>query len=267
MLPDLHLHTSRCGHATGKMEEYIAVARSHGITHLGFADHIPMYWLPSNQRDTGLAMAEEELPRYVQSVVRLQEENPDMIIDLGIEADYIPGYEDRLWAVIARHSFDYVLGSVHYMDGWGFDNPALVEEYTRRDVDELYRQYFDLVQEAVRSGLFDVIAHPDLIKKFGYLPRGDLQALYDQTARVMAGGDICVEVNTAGLRMAVGEIYPSLEFLKLCYRYGVPVTVGSDAHRPDQVGHGWLEAKEWLKAAGYREIAVFKGRRRRLISF
>ncbi len=265
MLPDLHLHTSRCGHATGDMEEYIAVARYRGLKSIGFADHVPMYWLPPGERDPALAMAEEELPRYIESVRRLQRANTGLTIYLGIEADYIPGCEDQLRTLLCRYPFDYVLGSVHYLGGWGFDNPDLVQEYTRRDVDELYRQYFQMVQQAARAGLFDVIAHPDLIKKFGYRARMDLRELYEETARACAEGDVCIEVNTAGLRVPAGEIYPSLDFLKLCRRYQVPVTVGSDAHQPHLVAYGWDRARDWLLAAGYRELVVFRERRREVI--
>ncbi|SHI58405.1 histidinol-phosphatase HisJ family protein [Desulfofundulus thermosubterraneus] len=265
MLPDLHLHTRRCGHATGDMEEYIAMARYRGLKHIGFADHVPMYWLPPGQRDPELAMSEEELPRYVESIRKLKQSCSALTIYLGIECDYIPGYENHLGVLLSRYPFDYVLGSVHYLDGWGFDNPDLVEEYIRRDVDELYRQYFQLVQQAACAGLFDAIAHPDLIKKFGYRARIDLQELYEETARAFAEGGVCVEVNTAGLRMPAGEIYPSLDFLKLCRRYHVPVTVGSDAHQPHLVAYGWDQARQWLQVAGYREVVVFKERVRETI--
>ncbi|SHF24993.1 histidinol-phosphate phosphatase [Desulfofundulus australicus DSM 11792] len=265
MLPDLHLHTGRCGHAGGTMEEYVAAARQRGLGHIGFADHLPMYWLPPARRDPGLAMAEEELPGYIEAVQRLGRENPGLTISLGIEADYIPGCERQLEQFLARYPFDYVLGSVHYLDGWGFDNPELVGEYSRRDIDELYRQYFQQVQQAARTGLFDVIAHPDLIKKFGYRARMDLRELYEETARVFAESGVCVEVNTAGLRAPAGEIYPSLEFLRLCRHYHVPVSTGSDAHQPAQVAFGWERARQWLEAAGYREVVVFKKRVRKAI--
>ncbi|MBE3587798.1 MAG: histidinol-phosphatase HisJ family protein [Thermoanaerobacteraceae bacterium] len=265
MLPDLHIHTARCGHAHGEMAAYVEAARRRGVTHLGFADHIPMYWLPSSRRDPALAMGEDDLPVYVENVLALRRENPDLTISLGIEADYIPGYEDRLRAILSAYPFDYVLGSVHYLDGWGFDHPDQVEEYARRDIDEIYRQYFLAMQEAARSGLFDVMAHPDLIKKFGHRPRMELEDLYDQTARVLAGAGVCVEVNTAGLRKPVREIYPALEFLKCCYHCGVPATPGSDAHHPDQVAFGWAEAKKWLAAAGYRQVALFAKRSRQFV--
>ena len=261
VLPDLHWHTRRCGHAAGGMEEYVAAARAAGIRCGGFADHIPMYWLPRERRDPGVAMAEEELPRYVSRVKQLQRENPDLQLGLGIEADYIPGWEGRLGELLSGLPFDYVIGSVHYLDGWGFDNPALLAEYDRRDIDRLYREYFEQLCRAAASGLFDVLAHPDLIKKFGFRASMDLNPLYADAARELAESGVCVEVNTAGLAAPVREIYPALEFLVHCRRRGVPATVGSDAHRPEQVGRHMGEALQLLRRAGYREVVIFKQRK------
>ncbi len=264
-LPDYHIHTWRCGHAAGTPDAYVAAARAAGLSEIGFADHIPIYWLPEAERDPSLAMEEEELAEYVAEVVRLREENPDLTIRLGIEADFIPGRTVELAAVLFSAPFDYVIGSVHYIDGWAFDHPAHLTGYAQRDIRAIYADYFRLLQEAARSGLFDILAHPDLVKKFGYRPEDDLRPWYAETAAVFAACGVCVEVNTAGLRAPAGEIYPALDFLKVCREYGVPVTAGSDAHAPGQVGYAWEQALEWLRAAGYREVAVFEKRRRRTL--
>ncbi len=259
---DYHLHTYRCGHARGAMADYVRVARERGLREIGFADHLPQYFCPPARRLPGLAMTDGQLPEYVAEVLVLREANPDLPIRLGIEADYIPGREAELNAILARYPFDYVLGSVHYLDGWGFDHPDFKHGYRDRDPDQLYRRYFALVQAAARSGLFDSLAHPDLLKKFDYHPRGDLAPLYRETAAVIASAGVCIEVNTAGLRAPVGEIYPHPTFLQFCREFGVPVTLGSDAHAPEQVGSGFAEAMTLLKRAGYREVATFSGRRR-----
>ncbi len=264
-LPDYHLHTWRCGHAAGKMAEYVEAARAAGISEIGFADHVPMYWLPAEKRNPTLAMKEEDLPVYVAEVEKLRKENPDLVIRLGIEADYIPGGEEVLARLLSTYPFDYVLGSIHYIDGWEFDHPAEVEGYSHRDIDDVYDRYFALLQEAARSGLFDIMAHPDLVKKFGYRSRANPAPWYEQTARVLAGCGVCVEVNTAGLRAPAGEIYPAVDFLKACRKHGVPATAGSDAHSPAQVGYAREEARKLLLAAGYREAAIFQGRRLSLV--
>lgn len=238
MTCDYHLHTSRCGHARGTMEEYVLAARDKGLKAIGFADHFPLYWLPAGKRDPSLAMEPDELPGYIEEVRRLQKKYPGIKIKLGIEVDYIPGFEGELARLLRRYPFDYVLGSVHYIDGWGFDNPAYLEQYRDWDTGELYKRYFQLVRRAALSGLFDVIAHPDLIKKFGYRPRVDLLPLYRETATVFKQAGVLVEVNTAGLRAPAGEIYPAPAFVHECVRQGLRFTTGSDAHAPEQVGEG-----------------------------
>lgn len=262
MLPDYHCHTRRCGHAAGEMEEYLDAARRKGLKEIGFADHIPMYWLPEEKQDAGLAMEEKELPAYVSQVNKLREENPDITVKLGIEADYIQGREEELKRILSLYPFDYVIGSVHYLNGWGFDNPSQMEEYSRWKIKEAYEAYFLTLQQAAQSGIFDIMAHPDLIKKFNYRLNGDLASWYDKTARVFAHSGVCVELNTAGLAAPAKEIYPALDFLKSCRKHKVPAATGSDAHLPDQVGRGWKEAIEYLKEAGYTEIATFSRRRR-----
>ena len=262
MMPDYHMHTSRCGHARGDMEEYIVEARKKGLGEIGFADHVPMYWLAAHLRDAGLAMDEACFPEYVSRVLHLRKTNPSIGIGLGVEVDYIPGWEKEAAKFISEYPFDYIIGSVHYIDGWGFDNPALTGEYSRRQLGEIYRQYFDLICRAAKSGLFDVIAHPDLVKKFGYRLSPAPVELYRQAARAFAGAGVCVEVNTAGLRAPAGEIYPCLEFLRFCFIEGVPVSTGSDAHCPDLVGAHFSEAGALLREAGYREVTLFRERKR-----
>ncbi len=239
MLVDYHLHTARCGHARGTMEEFVLAARGKGLKEIGFADHIPMYWLPDEHRDPELAMSYAELPVYMEEILALRAKYTEMTIKLGIEADYIPGREEELSQFLSCYDFDYVLGSVHYVESWGFDNPAYIARYKEWDIDELYHRYFDLVQQAARSGLFNVMAHPDLVKKFGYRPQGSLHDLYAETARVFKSAGVYVEINTAGLRAPVGEIYPNHEFLQYCIKHGIRFTIGSDAHLPEQVGEGF----------------------------
>jgi len=262
---DYHLHTFRCGHARGRMADYVRAARKRGLREIGFADHVPLYFCPPERRPSGLAMTESELPQYVDDVLALRAANPDLPVRLGIEADFVPGREAELAALLSGYPFDYVLGSVHYIDGWGFDQTELLDGYRNWDPDALYRRYFLLVQEAARSGLFDVLAHPDLLKKFGCRPGGDLTALYRETASVIAGSGIGVEVNTAGLRAPVAEIYPHPAFLAACRELNIPVTLGSDAHRPEEVGFGYHAAVALLRRAGYDRLAVFQERRRRLV--
>jgi len=260
--PDYHIHTSRCGHATGEMKQYVEQAIKLGIKEIGFADHIPMYWLDEKQRDPGLAMSEDQLSEYVTQVLDLRETYQEITIRLGIEVDYIPGCEARARLLINAYPFDYVLGSVHYIDGWGFDNPAYLEQYQSINISDLFYKYFSQFQAAACSRLFDIMAHPDLIKKFNYRPTESLKQLYRDTARVLRDAGVCVEVNTAGLRALVNELYPAPDFLAACYQYGVPVTMGSDAHAPEQVGYGFAAGRDLLMRSGYTSLATFNQRKR-----
>lgn len=259
---DYHIHTKMCGHAYGEMEEYVAAAQRKGLREIGFADHVPMYFLAPEQRDLSIAMKEEELPLYVEQVREMQAKFHPFNVKLGLEADFTPGMENELAAILEAYDFDYVLGSIHYIDGWGYDNSQYISEYDKWDLYELYRRYFTILGQAAASGLFDTLAHPDLIKKFGFSPQADIAPLYAGAVQKIAEAGVCIEVNTAGLRAPAGEIYPQIKFLELCRKNRVPVTLGSDAHHPEQVGAGFKEAMELLRTVGYREVVTFSGRKR-----
>lgn len=263
-LTDYHIHTARCGHAVGQMAEYVAHARRLGLPEIGFSDHLYMYWLPAPSRDPELAMPEHELDAYVEDVLRVRRDNPDLTIRLSIEADYIADRETELKRILALYPWDYVLGSVHFIDEWGFDDARYVDNFERWDLDELYERYFELVQRAAETGLFDSMAHADLIKKFGYRPSPafDLAGLSERIAACFKRAEVCVEVNTAGLRKPCAEIYPTLGLLQACQRAGVPATLGSDAHDPAHVGLAFDEGLAHLRAGGYDAIVAFNGRQR-----
>ena len=261
-LVDYHVHHERCGHAVDSMEAYVRAALERGLGEMGFSDHLFVYWLPPERRDPELGMCEEQLDEYVAEAHALQRAYPQIRLRLALEVDYIPGQERRLAEILARHQWDYLLGSVHFLGDWGFDDERYLDEYARRDVNAVYLQFFDLLGQAAESGLFDVMTHPDLPKKFGHRPRGDLGDAQRRLAERLARADVAIEVNTSGLRKPVGEIYPSLELLTLFRQAGVPATLSSDSHRPQDVGADYDRALEHLRRAGYREYVAFQGRRR-----
>lgn len=264
-LLDYHVHTARCGHAQGEMEEYARAARKAGLAEMGFADHFPLYFLPPEDRDPGLAMSFEQLPAYIQEVRLLQHRLNPYPLRLGVEADYWPGREAELRQLLSAYPFDYVYGSVHFVGDWDVSDGRQSDRYSRAEVEELYRTYFSLIQRAAASGLFDIIGHADVVKKFGHRPEGPLDGLYEETARAFARAGVCVEVNTSGLRHQAGEVYPSRRLLECCFRHNVPVTLGSDAHRPQEVAAGFAHAREVLLATGYRYLSGFRARERYVI--
>jgi len=241
------------------MAEYVEAGRARGLDVICFTDHLPMP-APYPQHYT---MEAGEMPAYVADVLAAAagaraSGGPEVL--LGIEADWLPDAVPSVRQAVAAYDFDVVLGSVHFLGDWAFDDPDLVARYDAWRPDDLWERYFEEVAHAAASGLFDVIAHPDLVKKFGSRPDRDPRPWYEMTADALAQSGVAVEVNTAGLRKPVGEIYPSLDLLKACRRHGVPATMGSDAHAPAEVGEGLDLARELLLDAGYGSVVCFRNR-------
>src|SRR5690349_21167067 len=186
-LVDYHVHTARCGHAAGAMERYVERAIEAGLSELGFSDHLFMYWLPADQRDPELGMAEWEHDFYIQDVERCRSRyRSDVTIRLATEADFIPGHERALEHILRGYDWDYVIGSVHFIGEWGFDDSRYVSEFASRDIDAVYETYFALVGASAETGLFDTIGHSDLVKKFGHRPASDPTEWYTSLAARLA---------------------------------------------------------------------------------
>lgn len=258
---DYHIHTKLCGHASGEMEEYVQCAISVGVKEMGFSDHMPMV---TNHED-GLAMPMEKLPFYVEQVLSLRDSYPDIDIKLGIEADYFPGLEEECKKIIDKYPFDYVIGSVHFIKKWGFDNINQIDKWNEKDINQVYRDYYALLRKSAQSGLYDIIGHSDLVKKFGQRPSDDLSDEIEHTAQVFSDYKMACEINTAGLRRPVLEIYPSLDILKIYRKYDISIIFGSDAHRPGEVANNFDNAYRIAADAGYDEEVRFDKREKKII--
>ncbi len=262
---DYHLHTPLCRHALGAPADYLEAARGKGLREIGFADHYPLGLLGVKPH-AEVTMSPEELPQYVSEIKALAAGEKEIRVKLGAEVDYLPGKEKELARLLAREPFDYVIGSIHFMDDWDFTHPYFAARFEEADLEAVYRRYFELLWQACRSGLFDIIGHIDVIKKFGYrLPPAALEPYLQRTARILKECGLCYELNSAGRAAPAAEFYPGRRLLELCCREGVPVTLGSDAHAPDQVGRYFDEALQLLQEVGYRELAVFTARQRSFI--
>jgi histidinol-phosphatase (PHP family) len=264
VLLDYHVHTALCRHAEGTPEEYLAEAERKGLTEIGFADHYPLALLDYTPR-TQVTMDPDELAGYINAVRKLRASSRKVAVKLGIEVDYLPGKEETLGEQLSQYPFDYVIGSVHFMDGWDFTHPVYAKTYHTKDMSLLYRRYFQLVQQACLSGLFDIIGHVDVIKKFGFRPPDTLEPYWIETARMLRETGTGIELNTAGRDAPVKDFYPDRRFLEICCAEGVPLTLGSDAHSPQQVGRHFSAAATLLREIGCRELASFSGRRRTAI--
>lgn len=262
-LPDYHVHTFRCGHAGGASRDFVLRAIERGLSEIGFTDHIPLYFLPESERDPRLAMREDQFDDYVREVEGLRREFCGTIeVRLGLEADYAEGREEELALWLSRADWDLVLGSVHWVAGSWIDDPATSPaRFEREGVGTLYAEYYRLLTQAARTGLFDVLTHFDLPKKHGHRPPAPLESSEADAVRAARDAGVAVEISSAGLRKPVGEPYPEKRLLSAIVAGGVPVTFSSDAHAPAEVGWGYDRTLAHARAAGVAEFVTFEKRR------
>ena len=271
MLTDYHVHLRPDDDGTpaaeyftaGNAERYREVAEERGITELGVAEHIHRFTqsLDIWQHPWWRKWARDDVDAYCEFV----REETDM--KLGIEADFVAGAEDRSANFLEAREWDFVVGSVHFlrdeavdMDDWSVWGRGYSPE-------KVWKRYFDTLGEAARTGMYDIMAHPDLVKVWGRdapQPEGDLRRYYEPAIDGFLEGGVAVEVSTAGLRKPVGEIYPSRRFLEVVVDAGLPIALSSDAHVADDLGHRYDDALALLEEVGIRELCVFEGRTRRL---
>jgi histidinol-phosphatase (PHP family) len=197
-----------------------------------------------------------------KSISLLKAAFPDIKIRLGLEVSYRPERTEEIRSASRMLPFDYLIGSLHDLDGWMFDHPDYRSGYSSWDIGDLYRKYYSEMEKLAFSGLFDIVGHFDVIKVFDYRPAGDPLRFAEPALQAVARAGLAVEVNTAGLRKPCREIYPSKELLARCFQLNIPVTLGSDAHTEDDVGRDFAYARELLLQTGYRRLTVFAKRRR-----
>jgi len=256
---DYHLHTKWCGHATGEMRDYVEAAVALGLTEVGFAVHMPIA-VPVPEK---FYLSHAELDICADQVSRLQDEYAGVIrILMGGECDFAPGQEDEIEELLASYTFDYVLGAIHFIDGWGHDSNEYKHRWATADVQKVYRHYYELLAQAARSGYYDIVSHFDLVKKFGHMPDADISDAEAAAADAVAEARLTVEINTGGFDKPAGEQYPSERILRLLKDRGVPLCFGSDSHAPNEVGRHFGRARELAVSLGWQTIARYEGRRR-----
>jgi histidinol-phosphatase (PHP family) len=261
--PDEHDATPARFFTPGNAERYREAADERGIAELGVAEHVHRFHQALQVWDHPFwrSFAVDDLDDYCEFV----REQTDL--RLGIEADYIAGREDRMANLLDGRDWDYVVGSVHFLGEKAVDMDDWSVWLAQESAERVWSRYFEALAEAAQSGLFDILAHPDLVKVWGKdkpVPDGDLRRFYYPAMEAIADVDIAIEVSTAGWRKPVDEIYPAPAFLEMAIDAGKPLALSSDAHVPDQLGHRYEDAVELLESMGVKEIAVFEGRQRRM---
>jgi histidinol-phosphatase (PHP family) len=271
LLTDYHVHlrpdertsTAADAYTAANAERYRETATERGIAELGVAEHIYRFSAALDIWDHPFwrRYADDDIDAYVGFV----REETDL--KLGIEMDFVPGREDRIATQLDGRDWDYVVGSIHFLRDRSLDTEDFSIWGAGESAEKVWRRYFETLAESARSGLYDIIGHPDLVKVWGRaapVPEGDLRRYYEPAVEAFAETGVAVELSTAGWRKPVGEQYPSVPYLEMLVDAGCPIALSSDAHVPEQLGFEYERALELLETAGVREIAVFDRRRRRL---
>ena len=258
MLADYHTHSPLCQHAVGAPVEYALAAMGLGLAEIGLSDHSPM---PEFFDDWRMDISQME--DYLELVAEARVALAPFPVRLGLEVDFFAGQEKWIETLTNLAPWDYLIGSVHYIGpGWDVDNPKWIGRFDDRPVEEIWGLYFAEYERCIRSGFFDFVAHPDLPKKFGHRPPGDLKRFYEPIIAALVDTGTVMEVNTAGLRKPVGEMYPSREMLAMACAAGVEIVVGSDAHAPSEVGADFDVAENLIREVGYTQTVQFQRRQK-----
>ena len=244
------------------MRLFAASATASGVEEIVITEHV--YHFMQAKEIVDRPWSDEkcfyDMDEYVDLLQSARREG--LPIKTGIEMDYIEGREPVIERIVQDYPWDFVLGSVHWIGDWGFDLASMADEWDRRSVDQAYRDYFRLLGQAVQTGCFDSMSHPDLIKVMGHMAEGDVTDLYEGFAEQVSGqAGLCVEISSAGLRKPVGRLYPERPLLEACARRGISITTASDAHVVEDIGRDFDQVRDLAGSCGYREAMSFDRRR------
>jgi len=254
---DYHIH-SWFSDGKAAPEDYIAPAVAAGLNEIGFSEHLVLFSEPLDW-----SMNISDVQGYLTHIKNLKENTRDIIIRTGLEVDFFAGKAEEIQSYLNKMELDYVIGSVHYLGDESVDKAP--EFYEEKNLDKLFESYFDLVSEAAASGLFDMMAHCDLVRIYGFKPSFDPSSLYRKLAINLKTHNVAFELNTNGRNRPLGDFYPDRRFLHIFREENVPVCINSDAHMPSRVGQYFDEAYQLLRDTGYTEMAVFEKRKRHMV--
>ncbi len=258
LVGDYHIH-SCFSDGEGEPAQLVERALALGLPAIGISDHLVPEALGERG---GYGIGRDRLDDYVTAVHDAARRYPEIRVLLAVEADYILETEDELAETLAAYPFDYVIGGLHFVDGFSFDDPSNRDDRRWRDAG-LYRRYYALVRRAMETGSFDVLAHIDYIRLWDHPLPGDISAAEDDALAAIVTAGAALEVNTTGTLDVAGRMYPVPDLLARAHARGVPIVFGSDAHEPDQVGWGFDDAVALARAAGYDAWRELPSRRER----
>lgn len=257
---DLHTHHFRCGHADGNIRDYVEAGIAAGLTAIGISDHTPYFGSPEEQAFPRIAMPKAEIANYVAEVLSLKKEYEGVIdVLLGIESDYFPQHAELYREILGRYPFDYIIGSVHYVNEVSIFNKSRWKGHGKEAKIAAKTEYYRLIAESARSGMFQILGHIDAMKG-NYPPFSDIPAPgpLDDCLRTIGECGVAIEINTSGKTKLSGGWYPSDAILERALHFGVEVTFGSDAHKPSRVGDEWEEVAARLREIGFKHWVYFK---------
>jgi histidinol-phosphatase (PHP family) len=235
------------------MFEYVERAIREKIDIFGFSDHGYMSFDPEYR------MKKSQIGSYLNEISLLKERFKDKIEILsGFEVDYLKG---KMSSSVLDAPVDYLIGSVHFLQEWGFDNPEFIGRYKSENIDELWKNYFKEIEDMAKSGIFQIAGHLDLLKVFKFMPSERLDILSENSLKAIKKGGMALEVNGSGYRKPIGEPYPSRTILEMAFDMNIPITLGSDAHKPEQVGMFHDKLERLVKEIGFKEVAVFRDKK------
>lgn len=258
---DFHTHHERCGHARGTIRDYIEAAIDKGFHMIGISDHSPYFGSEEDHLHPSIAMAKSEFPNYVAEVLALKKEYEGKIdVLLGVESDFFPEYIDVYRKQYEKYPFDYIIGSVHYVDGISIFDRNRWQGLSEEKKIQLKDMYYKLIAESAKSGLFHILGHIDAMKAY-YPEFSSIETKQvEETLKVIAEYQVAIEVNTSGKMKDCGGWYPADDLLEMAYHYGVKVTLGSDAHDPERVGDDFDEVRKRLKDIGFKQWVYFRNK-------
>jgi histidinol-phosphatase (PHP family) len=267
MRTDYHTHTERGPYTVEWLEEFLKTARARGVEEYGVSEHGYRFMQTKHLFDNDWTeeRRQQDLDEYMRMIMDARKAGFN--VKFGIELDYVPGRDADMREFIKSYPFDYVIGSVHWIGDFGFDLPQFLTRWDEWDLKDVYNRYFEILMMMADSRLFDISGHPDVIKVMGHEPDDAkfLQGWYDRVAANYARTGLVAEVSTAGLRKPVEKMYPAPSFLQTFRAHGVPISLSSDAHRPEDVGADYDTAVAYIREAGYDQIATFTKRDRTMV--